>query len=83
MNQICYWDSETNSQKERDATPEENAEIEARKNALPSKESINEPILKELLELDLKRIRPLAEKDTVRLQEINLEIADLRKKLVK
>ena len=31
MNKICYWDSETNSQKERDATPEENAEIEARK----------------------------------------------------
>lgn len=28
---ICYWDSETNSQQERPATPEEVAEIEARK----------------------------------------------------
>jgi hypothetical protein len=27
---VCYWDSETNSQQERDATPEEIAEIEAR-----------------------------------------------------
>jgi hypothetical protein len=33
MNKICYWDSETNSQKERDATVEENAEIEARQAA--------------------------------------------------
>lgn len=28
---VCYWDNETKSQKERDATPSEVAEIEARK----------------------------------------------------
>lgn len=28
---VCYWDSETDSQQERDATPDEVAEIEARK----------------------------------------------------
>ena len=28
---VCYWDSATQSQQERDATPEETAEIEARK----------------------------------------------------
>lgn len=30
---ICYWDSQEKVQKERDATPEEVAEIEARKAA--------------------------------------------------
>lgn len=28
---VCYWDAETRSQKERDCTPTEIAEIEARK----------------------------------------------------
>ena len=28
---VCYWDSDAMCQKERDATPEEVAEIEARK----------------------------------------------------
>ena len=32
---VCYWDSETREQKERDATPEEVAEIEALKTATP------------------------------------------------
>lgn len=30
---VCYWDSEAKEQKERDATPEEIAEIEALQNA--------------------------------------------------
>lgn len=30
---VCYWDAETKSQQERDATPDEVAEIEARKSA--------------------------------------------------
>lgn len=33
---ICYWDSETKSQQERPATPEEVAEIEARKLPQPT-----------------------------------------------
>jgi hypothetical protein len=32
---ICYWDNEAGAQMERDATPEEAAEIEARKSAPP------------------------------------------------
>lgn len=32
---ICYWDNETQSQKERDCTPEEVAEIELRRNTPP------------------------------------------------
>jgi hypothetical protein len=32
MHKICYWDEVARCQKERDATPEEAAEIEARRN---------------------------------------------------
>lgn len=35
MSTVCYWDSESQSQKERDCTPEEEAEIAARKAAPP------------------------------------------------
>lgn len=31
MTKICYWDAEAKEQKERDASPEEQAEIDARK----------------------------------------------------
>ena len=80
---ICYWDEVAQEQKERDATPEEAAEIEARKNAKPSKESINDPIIAEISKLDLKRIRPLAEGDSAYLATLNAQIAALRAKLVK
>lgn len=33
MYKVCYWDEQAKEQKERDATPEEAAEIDARKNA--------------------------------------------------
>lgn len=32
---VCYWDSEAQEQRERDATPEEVAEIEERQSAPP------------------------------------------------
>lgn len=32
---ICYWDNEANEQRERDATPEESAEIDLRKSPIP------------------------------------------------
>jgi hypothetical protein len=35
MYKICYWDAEAKEQRERDATPDEVAEIDARKNAPP------------------------------------------------
>lgn len=34
MTKICYWDDEAKEQKERDATPEEQAEIDARKSPI-------------------------------------------------
>lgn len=80
---ICYWDSETKSPKERDATPEEQAEIDKRRNAQPSKESINAPILAQIAQLDQKRIRPIAEGDSVYLATLNAQVAELRSKLVK
>lgn len=80
---ICYWDSVENYQKERDATPEEHAEIDSRKSSLPSKDEINEPITAEIAKLDLKRIRPLAEGDTIYLATLNEKISKLRAKLVK
>lgn len=33
MYKICYWDSEANAQRERDATPDEASEIESRRAA--------------------------------------------------
>jgi hypothetical protein len=80
---ICYWDAKAGKQKERDATPEEQAEIDARRSAPPSKASINEPIIAEIAQLDLKRIRPLAEGDSAYLATLNAQIAALRAKLVK
>jgi hypothetical protein len=35
MYKVCYWDAEAKEQRERDATPEEAAEIDARKVAPP------------------------------------------------
>lgn len=36
MYKVCYWDDQTATQQERDATPDEVAEIEARKTAPPT-----------------------------------------------
>lgn len=36
MYKVCYWDSEAGEQRERDATPEETAEIDARKAPNPA-----------------------------------------------
>lgn len=36
MYKVCFWDEVTQSQQERDATPEEISEIESRKNAHPT-----------------------------------------------
>jgi hypothetical protein len=80
---ICYWDSESKSQKERDATPDEVAEIEARKNTSPTKEEINAPIIAEIQRIDIKRIRPIAEGDANYLAILNNQIVALRAKLVK
>jgi len=80
---ICYWDADAKEQKERDATPEEQAEINARRNAQPTKEQINAPILAQISKLDLKRIRPLAEGDTEYLAQLNAQIINLRNTLVK
>lgn len=80
---ICYWDEVAGKQDERDAMPEEQVEIDARRSALPSKALINDPIIAEIAQLDLKRIRPLAEGDSAYLATLNDQIAALRAKLVK
>lgn len=49
----------------------------------PSKESINAPIVAEIAQLDLKRIRPLADGDSAYLATLNAQISSLRAKLVK
>lgn len=46
-----------------------------------SKERWNEEIKRQLAALDLKRIRPLAEGDTVFLSELNKRIVELRAQL--
>ena len=45
------------------------------------KEVFNAPIITQLAALDLKRIRPLAEGDTVYLANLNTQIVALRSKL--
>lgn len=48
-----------------------------------TKALINDPIIAEIAQLDLKRIRPLAEGDSAYLATLNAQIAALRAKLVK
>lgn len=83
MAKVCFWDSSTGTQKERDCTEDEELEIISRKNAPLSKDEINAPILAQINALDLKRIRPLAEGDTSYLATLNAQISGLRQQLVK
>jgi len=81
MAKICEWaDGE---QRERDATPDELAEIESRRTAGPSSEMLNAPILAALSEIDRKSIRALREGNTVRIAELEQQAAALRNQLKK
>lgn len=79
---VCYWDADTQSQQERDCTPEEIAEIEQRiidaaKPVIPTPDQIKAQIAA----LDLRRIRPLAEGDIAYLGNLTEQIRVLRAQL--
>jgi hypothetical protein len=76
---ICYWDSNLKAQRERDATPEEIAEVEARKTAGPS----DAELLAELRQIDLDSIGPLRDGDSAALGILRAKAATVRAKLKK
>lgn len=80
MSKICFWDNEKGCQDERDATPEEQAEIDNRRS---SAADLNRPILAELDRIDAKSIRAIREGDQERIAIWNAQAAELRTKLVK
>lgn len=80
MDKICYWDADAREQRERDATPEEQAEIDARRANAPieAKMARMSEITSMLNALDIKRIRPIAEGDTAYLATLNAQVQLLR-----
>lgn len=52
MYKICYWDAEAKEQRERDATPEETAEIDARRNAPPDPEVVRKAQIEQAIAAD-------------------------------
>lgn len=83
MDKVCYWDEVEGCQKERDCTPEEQAEIDARRAAGPSPDEVNAPILASLEEIDRKSIRALREGNSVRIAELESQATELRLQLKK
>jgi len=87
---ICYWDESLLEQRERDSTPEEDAQRELdiqslsakQAKSLPTKDEINAVIYDQLLKIDLKSIRPLREGDQVRIDDLKAQAATLRAQLV-
>lgn len=83
---VCYWDSNTGTQQERDCTHEEVAEIEQRQ---ASPEIVNAPILSTITALEAsvspRRIREAVTTDAGKtwMVAIDAQIAGLRKGLVK
>lgn len=83
MDVIQYLDMESMEWKTRPCTPEEQAEIDARRTAEPTAAEHNAPILAELERIDLKTIRPLREGDTERVEALKEQAAQLRAQLRK
>jgi hypothetical protein len=87
MDKVCYWDEVEGCQKERDCTPDEQAEIDARRAAGPTPESINAPILAALTLIDAKTPRAVREAiqtgDNSRVLALEADAATLRAQLVK
>ena len=52
MYKVCYWDAEAKAQKERDATPAEVAEIDARRNAPPNPEDTRKAAIDSAIDAD-------------------------------
>lgn len=83
MDKICEWDSELGEQVERDATPDEQAAIDAIRSAPISAEVHNAPILAALAEIDSKSIRALREGNQARIDALESEAVVLRIQLRK
>lgn len=75
---ICYWDEKTNSQKERPATIEETAEIDARK---AQSARTRADVLADLAAIDMRSIRALREGNTARIAELEAQAVALRAEL--
>lgn len=80
MDKICYWDEKEGCQKDRDATPEEQTEIDSRK---LSSADINRPIIAQLERIDAKSIRALREGNQDRINSLESEASALRSQLIK
>lgn len=80
MRKICYWDEKKGCQVDRDATPDEVAEIESRKH---SAAEINRAIIAELARIDAKSIRAIREGDQERIAAWEAQAQELRAKMVK
>lgn len=80
MSKICFWNTEKGCVDERDATPEEQTDLD---NNCPSVAELNRPILAELDRIDAKSIRAIREGDQERIAIWNAQAAELRAKLVK
>lgn len=87
MDVIDYWDSESGCQKQRFATLEEQAEIDARRFSIFSIEVQNAPILAALADIDKKTPRAVREAfltgDNSRVLALENEAVVLRAQLVK
>jgi len=77
---ILYWDDKEQCQKEREATTDEQDEIDSR---LPSAAVLNAPILAQLRENDTRAVRAILEGDQERISMWNERQAELRAQLVK
>jgi hypothetical protein len=76
---ICYWDPDAKAQRERDATPDEIVEIDARKGSGPSDEELRS----ELRQIDLDSIGPLRDGDKPALAALSARAAEVRAKMKK
>lgn len=81
MTKVCGWDE--NGPYERDATPEEEAEILALQNQPVDMNKHNAPILIQLEMIDAKSIRALREGNADRITELEQQAASLRLQLIK
>jgi hypothetical protein len=76
---ICYWDSTLKAQRERDATPEEIAEVEARKTTGPSDFELQA----ELRQIHLDAIGALLDDDKPAIAALRAKAAAVRGKMKK
>lgn len=80
---VLEWNPELREAVLRDCTPEEQADIDARRAAGPTASEVNPEILMRLEIIDRKSIRALREGDQARIASLEAEAAALRMQLIK